>query len=163
MVSENPGQAKGARRANEVRKARTKGRLFFLQCLNSQAQVSEFYRNYHFKHLPYDYRHKRVKAFETLPHCPDGFQGMMNSYRAMRILQILGENVNRGHLKQFSESPTQGGKIGQNKQACQDMLKLIESNKRAYKQVLKLFAEAFVQELKLGWADTSTDQDKPPP
>ena len=48
------GQSKGASRANEVRKAKTKGVIFFLKCLNARANTSEFLRYYHFKHLPYN-------------------------------------------------------------------------------------------------------------
>jgi hypothetical protein len=57
------GQSKGAIRANEVRKAKTKGVIFFLRCLDARAETSEFLRYYHFKHLPYDYRLQLMKGY----------------------------------------------------------------------------------------------------
>ncbi len=154
------GQAKGASRANEVRKAKTKGVIFFLRCLNARAETSEFLRYYHFKHLPYDYRLKLVRDFDDLPHFNDQFFEMMNSYRAMKIMQILGMNVNRSHLSYFSGHPYGNTtKVEQNHQECEFMLSMIRENKKVYKKVLNRFIEAFVYDLKLGWnVDDKTEK-----
>ena len=145
------GQSKGASRANEVRKAKTKGVIFFLRCLNARANTSEFLRYYHFKHLPYNYRLQLVKDFDKLPHFNDQFFEMMNSYRAMKVMQILGMNVNRGHLTYFSGHSYGNYKVGQNHQECEFMLSMIKDNKKVYKKMLKRFIDAFVDDLKLGW------------
>ena len=145
------GQAKGASRANEVRKAKTKGVIFFLRCLDARANTSEFLRYYHFKHLSHDYRLKLVRDFDKLPHFNDQFFEMMNSYRAMKIMQILGMNVNRGHLKYFSGHPYGNVKVEQNHAECEFMLLMIRENKKVYKKMLKRFIDAFVDDLKLGW------------
>ena len=130
------GQSKGASRANEVRKAKTKGVIFFLRCLNARANTSEFIRSYHFKHLPYDYRLKLVRDFDDLPHFNDQFFQMMNSYRAMKVMQILGMNVNRSHLSYFSGHPYGNTKVEQNHQECEFMLSLIRENKKVYRKML---------------------------
>ena len=145
------GQSKGASRANEVRKAKTKGVIFFLRCLNARAETSEFLRYYHFKHLPYDYRLQLIRDFDDLPHFNDQFFEMMNSYRAMRVMQILGINVNRNHLTYFSNRPYGNYKIEQNRQECDFMFSMIKDNKKVYKKMLKRFIDAFVDDLKLGW------------
>ena len=153
------GQSKGASRANEVRKAKTKGVIFFLRCLNARAETSEFLRYYHFKHLPYDYRLQLMKDFDKLPHFNDQFYRMMNSYRAMKIMQILGMNVNRGHLTYFSGAPYGNAKVEQNHQECEFMLSLIQENKKVYRKMLNRFIEAFVYDLKLGWnVDDKTEK-----
>lgn len=151
VKSVKAGQAKGASRANEVRKAKTKGVIFFLRCLNARANTSEFLRYYHFKHLPYNYRLQLVRDFDKLPHFNDQFYRMMNSYRAMKIMQILGMNVNRGHLTYFSGHPYENTKVEQNHQECEFMLSMIRENKKVYKKMLNRFIEAFVYDLKLGW------------
>ena len=152
------GQSKGASRANEVRKAKTKGVIFFLRCLNARANTSEFIRYYHFKHLPYDYRLQLMKDFDKLPHFNDQFYRMMNSYRAMKIMQILGMNVNRGHLTCFSGHPYGDAKVEQNHAACEFMLSMIKDNKKVYKKMLNRFIDAFVDDLKLGWAKEEKHQ-----
>ena len=151
VKSVKTGQAKGASRANEVRKAKTKGVIFFLRCLDARAETSEFLRYYHFKYLPYDYRLQLVKDFDKLPHFNDQFFEMMNSYRAMKIMQILGMNVNRGHLSYFSGHPYGNTKVEQNHQECEFMLSMIRENKKVYKKMLNRFIEAFVYDLKLSW------------
>ena len=153
------GQSKGASRANEVRKAKTKGVIFFLRCLDARAETSEFLRYYHFKHLPYDYRLQLMKDFDKLPHFNDRFFQMMNSYRAMKIMQILGMNVNRGHLKYFSGHPYGNAKVEQNHQECEFMLSMIKENKKVYKKMLKRFIDAFVDDLKLGWDSENNVQN----
>lgn len=152
------GQSKGASRANEVRKAKTKGVIFFLRCLNARAETIEFQRYYHFKHLSHDYRLKLVRDFDELPHFNDQFFEMMNSYRAMKIMQILGMNVNRGHLKFFSGHPYGNAKVEQNHAECEFMLSMIRENKKVYKKMLKRFVDAFVDDLKLGWAKEDNQQ-----
>lgn len=152
------GQAKGASRANEVRKAKTKGVIFFLKCLNARANTSEFLRYYHFKHLSHDYRLKLVRDFDKLPHFNDQFFEMMNSYRAMKIMQILGMNVNRGHLSYFSSDSYGNAKVEQNHQECEFMLSMIKDNKKVYKKMLNRFIDAFVDDLKLGWAKEEKQQ-----
>lgn len=145
------GQVKGASRANAVRKAKTQGVMFFLTCLNARANTSEFLRYYYFKHLPYEYRLQLVKDFDKLPHFNDQFFEMMNSYRAMKIMQILGMNVNRGHLTYFSGYSYTNAKVEQNHAECEFMLSMIKENKKVYKKMLKRFVDAFVDDLKLGW------------
>ena len=97
-----------------------------------------------FKHLPYDYRLQLMKDFDKLPHFNDRFFEMMNSYRAMKIMQILGMNVNRGHLTYFSGAPYGNAKVEQNHHECEFMLSLIQENKKVYKKMLNRFIEAFV-------------------
>ena len=92
-----------------------------------------------------------MKDFDKLPHFNDQFFQMMNSYRAMKIMQILGMNVNRGHLTYFSSAPYSNAKVEQNHQECEFMLSLIQENKKVYKKMLNRFIEAFVYDLKLGW------------
>lgn len=159
MVTKNVGQSKGAMRANEVRKAKTKGVIFFLSCLNARATISEFLRYYHFHNLPHDYRSKLVKDFDNLPHYNDQFFGMINSYRAMKILQILGMNVNRNQLKYFSNHPYGGRLVEQNHQECEFVLSMIKANKKVYKKMLDRFMNAFVDDLKLGWAFEDNTQN----
>lgn len=152
MAVENMKQIKGANRANEVRRAKTQGVIFYLKCLNAGAVITELYRDYYFKHLTYNYRHSIVKEFEKLPQPKDAFYQMLNSYRAMKIMEILGKNVNPGHLKQFSKLTYGGVLPEQNHQECQEMLSIIKANKRQYKKMLDLIVNAFVDDLKLGWA-----------
>ena len=152
MVAKHEGQAKGAFRANEVRRAKTRAIVFYLRCLNAGSTITEFYRYYHFKHLPHEYRHKMVRMFEDLPHQNDGFFEMMNSYRAKKVMLILGENVNPKHLTYFSDHPYGGALVKQDKKQGEFMFNLIQSHKREYKKALRLFIQAFVDDLKLGWA-----------
>lgn len=153
MVEKNDGQAKGAVRANEVRRAKTQAIVFYLRCLNAGANITEFYRYYHFKHLPYDYCHKMVRMFSNLPHQPDGFFEMMNSYRAKKVMLLLGENVNPKHLTYFSGHPYGGKLVVQDKKQGEFMFNTIQAHKREYKKALRLFIKAFVDDLKLGWKE----------
>ena len=99
-----------------------------------------------------------MKDFDKLPHFNDQFFEMMNSYRAMRVMQILGMNVNRGHLTHFSGHPYGNSKVKQNHEECEFMLSMIKDNKKVYKKMLNRFIDAFVDDLKLGWAKEEKQQ-----
>lgn len=153
IKNKNQNRVENMKHVNLKRKARSHAIIFFLSVIDNMGNLNEVMWFYHLKHLSNDRRRELWRAFCDLPNIKiiekrqaDNIQEnehSLTSYRADKILMLMGINFNKGKLKKFS------GKGKQNKELTRLVLSVVESDPAAYRKTLDLFIKYWIVDYEL--------------
>lgn len=156
-ITEVKPKSNKAKKSSELKKSKTEAMLFFLRCLNESVDIHQLEEFSSLQYLSFDEQQNLIQAFKNLPHPDLMFYQTINTYRASKILKILGENINPLQLKKFNRSDLNEKNSKENKIECQLVLKMIESNQAEYREVLKLFMDSFKKNVEIKWQKNEPD------